>query len=119
MRFAVPESLNSEIEWSAPTFTMARLARVSWNARFRFDTFGVDPPFGYAVTNVGAVTSVAVMFTTTADAPAGTGVDPPATTSDCTPWGVNVCSTVWSRLSPRRVGEIDVNVDVPAAGGEK
>ena len=99
----------------APTATTAKFARVSPAATFTFDDERVDPD-GNTDTNVAALGSVTVTFTTTADASSGTPGAIPAIGNDSVSPAPNVCNTPGPRLSATRTGANAENVDVPTPG---
>ena len=107
----MPWLLNTLIEPSAPTFTIAMLATVRPAAKFRLDACGRDSLVGHAVRYVLRVAPVAVRFTATAPTPSagkplrpaiGTTTVPPATVA---PFGP-APSTVGfpGRVSANRAG---------------
>src|SRR5260370_1232685 len=72
----LPLRLNMLTLPPVPTLTGTRLGMVSPAAQFRFDAVGLGWPVGHPVRKDGALVSVAVTLSTTADTPlAGT---PPA-----------------------------------------
>ncbi|CAB4581283.1 unannotated protein [freshwater metagenome] len=70
---------------SGASLTTAAFATFWLRPKLRFDTSGTPTPHGKAAANPGAAPSVAVRFTSAAEAPAGTPLAPPTCTDRTSP----------------------------------
>ena len=103
--------MNTLIDPSTPTFTIAIFGTVDPADGFKLDAFGMASPVGHAVRNVPTVAPVAVTFTATAPTP-DAGTPPRPTTGTTTvppgpaaPTGGPSPSTVPNpRVSAKRAG---------------